>query len=213
MNDKVYVWDRFIRFFHWSLLTLFVFSYLTGEDNTTLHSYSGYAIAGMILARLLWGVIGSPHARFRDFVRGPRTVLIYARDLKAGTAPRFIGHNPLGGAMTLALLLSLSATTLSGMKLLSIEEGIGPFTWLTTATHAPSAQTEQHNEAHEPRQSTADLNHETGHDQEDGWEEAHEVAVNSTLVLILLHIAGVLLSSYQHRESLIRAMLTGYKRR
>ena len=75
------VWDPFIRVFHWSLATLFLVAYATGDEVEQVHVAAGYAIAGLVAARLIWGFIGSRHARFRSFVRPPREVLAYLRDL------------------------------------------------------------------------------------------------------------------------------------
>ena len=71
-------------------------------------------IAGLVAARFIWGFIGSRHARFRSFVRPPREVLAYLRDLALLRAPRYLGHNPAGGAMIIALLATLTATCITG---------------------------------------------------------------------------------------------------
>ncbi|MEE4279159.1 MAG: cytochrome b/b6 domain-containing protein [Halieaceae bacterium] len=203
MSEKIYVWDRFVRFFHWSLVGLFAFSYFTGEEDTTLHSYSGYAIVALLVARIAWGFMGSHYARFGEFLRRPSEVLAYAREYLGGEPKRYLGHNPLGASMTLALLLSLAATTVSGMQLLAVEEGKGLFAAVppTTLSVIPAAAADDD----EPHGSG-------GEDREEFWEEVHELAVNLTIALIVLHVLGVILSSLKHRESLVGAMLTGYKR-
>ncbi len=201
MSGKVYVWDRFVRLFHWSLVGLFTLSYLTGEEETWVHIYSGYAIFALVIARVLWGLVGTRHARFKDFVRSPRTVIAYARDLWAGHPRRFLGHNPLGGAMVVCLLLALLTTTLSGMKLYAVEEGKGPFAGAGSLTLVNRAYADDDHE------------YEEEEEEEEFWEELHETAVNLTLLLVVLHIAGVAVSSLLHREALVRAMLTGYKDR
>lgn len=127
MAQQIYVWDKFVRVFHWSLVGLFATSYLTGENEHWLHSYSGYAIVSLIAMRLIWGFIGSRHARFSDFVRNPLTISKYMVSIVQGNPARFLGHNPAGGAMVVLLLITLSTITFSGMKLLAIEEGEGPF--------------------------------------------------------------------------------------
>ncbi|MCZ0963342.1 cytochrome b/b6 domain-containing protein [Paracoccus benzoatiresistens] len=114
MTDRVRVWDGFVRLFHWSLVGLIAGTWLTAEGPKLWHERMGYVIAALILARLVWGLVGPRHARFGDFVRGPGTVVAYLRALRAGCEPRYLGHNPAGGAMIVALLLAVSGTVLTG---------------------------------------------------------------------------------------------------
>lgn len=113
----VRVWDPFVRLFHWTLVLLFAAAYLTGDEFDRAHELLGYAIIALLMARLVWGFIGSEHARFRDFVFAPATVLAYARDTLAGRARRYLGHNPLGGLMVLLLIAGLLVTAGSGWLL------------------------------------------------------------------------------------------------
>lgn len=107
------VWDLFVRTFHWSLVVLFALAWVS-EDLQSLHQPVGYGILGLVVLRIVWGFIGSPHARFSDFVRSPKATLAYGRDLLAGRAPHRRGHNPLAAVMVLALLTMLVATGTSG---------------------------------------------------------------------------------------------------
>ena len=113
----VKVWDPFVRLFHWSLVALFAAAYLTGDESDRLHIAIGYAISGLIGLRILWGFVGSPHARFSDLVRGPRGAFSYLRDVAFLKARRYLGHNPAGGAMIIALLVMLIGTSISGYLL------------------------------------------------------------------------------------------------
>ena len=108
------VWDPFVRTFHWSLATLFLATYVTGDDAGRLHIAAGYGIALLIAVRVAWGFVGSRNARFGNFVRSPRTVVTYLRDVALLKAPRFLGHNPAGGAMIIALLVMLAGTGITG---------------------------------------------------------------------------------------------------
>jgi cytochrome b len=115
----VRVWDPLVRIFHWSLVGLFAFAFVTGDEWDKAHETAGYIIAGLVAFRVVWGLIGPRHARFTDFVRGPGTIFTYLRDALAMKAPRHIGHNPAGGAMIVLMLLALStapppAPTLAG---------------------------------------------------------------------------------------------------
>jgi cytochrome b len=201
-SNEIRVWDPLVRLFHWSLVVAFVIAYLTGDELEDVHVLAGYFIAGLVVFRLIWGVVGTRHARFSDFVFSPPTVIAYLKDILAFRAKRYIGHNPAGGAMVVALLISLSMATLSGMKLLAVEENEGPFAAIQIENISPVAIAMADEDEDE---------HDEG-EEESVWEEVHEFFVNFTLLLVLLHLAGVALSSIAHGENLPRAMVTGTKR-
>ncbi len=185
-SEKVRVWDPLVRIFHWSLAAGFATAFIVENDLLGVHVWAGYLVLALIATRLVWGVIGTEHARFGDFVRGPGQVLAYVKDALRFRAPRYLGHNPAGGAMVIALLLSVAATGLTGMALYGAEELSGPLAGLMSGLPASSGEV---------------------------LEEVHEVLANLTLGLILLHIVGVVFSSLSHRENLIGGMITGWKRR
>ena len=108
------VWDPVVRLFHWGLVASFAVAWLTTKASEAIHTWAGFAAAGLIGLRLIWGVMGTRYAVFSQFVRGPRTVLGYLRDIVSGREARHVGHNPAGGAMVLALLAGLIVTGLSG---------------------------------------------------------------------------------------------------
>ena len=194
-GSTIKVWDLFIRFFHWSLVTAFIVSYLTeGENN--LHFYSGWFIAVMLVLRIIWGFIGSKHARFNDFVKPLSQIKHYTKSLIAGSSSsmtKYTGHNPLGGLMIIALLASLSMSVVSGVMLYSSTENS-----LFSFVDKPLLQ-------------EIDEHEESETEGEEVWEEIHEIFVNLTLAFIIIHIIGVLVSSWLHNENLIKAMFTGKK--
>lgn len=208
--EKVYVWDRIVRVFHWSLVVLFCTSYLTGDEIEWLHVYSGYGIAMLILARTLWGFIGSTHARFKDFLYSPLSAWEYLKTLAAGKPKDYLGHNPAGAMMVFALLIGIFLTTLSGMKLYAVEEGAGPLAQQINVQLISTAYADNDEHEHHETEYSNDEEHEA---EEEFWEEIHEFAVNFMLLLVLLHIIGVILSSRAHGENLVQAMITGYKER
>jgi cytochrome b len=115
MSLEVPVWSRFIRFFHWSLVTTVALAWITSEVGRGLHEPIGWAMVALLVLRLVWGLAGRDRAaRFVSFVRGPSAVLAYARDVLGQRAPRFLGHNPLGGWMVLTLMLTLAAVAATG---------------------------------------------------------------------------------------------------
>lgn len=209
MSKQVYVWDRFVRIFHWSLVALFITSYVSGEEQHWIHSYSGYTIFTLVSLRIVWGFIGSQHARFKDFVRSPLTVLSYLKSMVSGSPKRYLGHNPAGGAMILALLATLLLTTLSGMKLYAIEEGKGPFAQQTSTSVITTAYAS--NDEYEAKEYQSEEHKHEESEEEEFWEEIHEAAVSLMLLLILLHVIGVVISSRQHGELLVKSMISGYK--
>ena len=186
-GKAVTVWDRFVRLFHWLLVAAFFTAYLVEDDLLGVHVWAGYLVFSLVVLRLAWGVVGSRHARFSDFVRRPGEVLVYLKSILSGRARRYLGHNPAGGAMVIALIGSLLATTVLGMLLLGSEPG--------NALHGIV--------------NALGLAGETG---EEALEETHEFFANLTLALVGLHVLGVLFSSLAHRENLVRAMITGRKR-
>ncbi|MBA2466529.1 MAG: cytochrome b/b6 domain-containing protein [Sphingomonas sp.] len=110
---RVAVWDLPTRLFHWSLVALLGFSWWSAEnDELELHIYSGYAILTLLLFRILWGVLGSSTARFRNFLRGPSAVLAYLRDAKGWRA---VGHTPLGAVSVVALLGLIALQVATGL--------------------------------------------------------------------------------------------------
>jgi len=108
------VWDLAVRLFHWSLVASFAVAWISAEEWQDLHLWAGYAAAALVAFRLVWGLAGTRYARFRQFVRRPRVVVAYLRDVLSGREARYLGHNPAGGAMILALLLALAGLCLTG---------------------------------------------------------------------------------------------------
>ena len=110
----VRVWDPLVRIFHWSLVGLFTFAFLTGDEWQKPHEVAGYIIAGLIGFRVIWGLIGSRYARFASFIYRPSTVAGFLADTMRMKARRYLGHNPAGGMMVAGLLLAIVGISLSG---------------------------------------------------------------------------------------------------
>ncbi len=183
---RVRVWDLFVRLFHWLLVVLVSVTALTGflgeEWWLDYHVWAGYAIAALLVLRLIWGFAGSPYARFSSFVFSARETLGFVWDLVRGRPGHYTGHNPAGALMVFALLAVLTALTVSGIVLLGGQENQGLLAGV--------------------------VSYATGAFMRD----IHEWLAWGLLGMIGAHIGGVLLEGYLSRENLVRAMVTGYKK-
>lgn len=205
--NQIRVWDPLVRLFHWSLVASFTLAYFTGEEESLVHVYAGYVVAGLVAFRLLWGFVGTRYARFSNFVYSPRRTVQYLKGLFSGAPEHFTGHNPAGGWMIIMLLVSLLLTSYTGLKVYGLEghgplaDG-GPAVSLVTPAYADSDEHEEH-EGHEDGEEESEA--------EEFWEEVHEFFSNLTVLLVLIHVAGVLVAGRLHGENLVRAMITGNK--
>jgi cytochrome b len=197
------VWDPLVRFGHWALVAAFAVAYLSGEDEAdALHVWGGYIVGAIVLLRVGWGFVGPRHARFSDFVRSPLVALAYFRDLLYGSARRYVGHSPAGGAMVIALLVCLAATVATGLIAYG-EEGKGPLAAvLVTDANANGNEAEDRAPAKTGREES-----------ESTIGELHGLLANITVALVVAHILGVAVASVVHKENLVFAMITGRKRR
>ncbi len=167
---RILVWDVPTRVFHWLLALSFAGAYITAESESwaLAHATLGYTFAGLILFRLIWGVVGTRHARFSDFAFGPRSVMRYLRSLLSSNPEHYVGHNPAGSWAIYLILLGGLGIGLSGYALYN------------------------------------DIGGEV-------FEEVHEFFGNTVLLIVIVHILGVVISSFLHRENLPRSMVDGYK--
>ena len=116
---RVLVWDAPVRVFHWLAVLCFAGAWLTAESERwrMLHVTLGYTLAGLVAFRLVWGLVGTRHARFANFVRGPQAVFTHLRDMVQGRSDHHAGHNPAGALAIVALLGAALAVTFSGWAL------------------------------------------------------------------------------------------------
>jgi cytochrome b len=168
--QKIRVWDAPVRVFHWLLVLSFVGAYLTAESEVwrLVHVTLGYTLGGLLVFRLVWGIIGTRYARFSNFVRGPGAVIRYLKSIKAKQPEHHLGHNPAGAvAIVLLILLGLGITATGYITY----NDLGP-----------------------------------------GWiGELHDLLANAMVLVIIGHLVGVVTASLQHKENLVRSMVTGFK--
>ncbi len=188
-SEKVKVWDAFVRIFHWSVVTLFFCNYLLSdrgmpfERGNTLHIYAGYVVIGFVLARLVWGFIGSPNARFKNFIPTFSEFKTYMQAMLRGEHPYHEGHNPAGAVMIVCLLSGLLLTGLTGWlaSLSDVFDG-----WQASVAAATDFV---------------------------DWGGVHEFFANLTMLGAGIHITAVVLVSHMTKENLVHAMLSGYKKK
>lgn len=183
-HEQVLVWDLPTRVFHWLLAGSFALAWLTHESSRLLdvHVYAGYLFATLLVFRLAWGVVGSRYARFGAFAWSWREARAYALDVLRGRARRHLGHNPAGSWAIYAMLALGLLVAGSGLGAFGGEERHGPLAGLLGFRAGEALHT------------------------------VHEAAAFALLALVLVHLAGVLIESAVHRENLVRAMVSGYKR-
>ena len=179
------IWDPALRAFHGTLAALVIANWLLGKigpTDMTLHFWLGYAVIALLLFRLVWGFVGPAPARFAQFVRGPRAVLAYAREMIRPRPTHWPGHSPVGALAVLALLAVLIGQVTTGLFADPDDYiNVGPL-----ASQVSSAT------------SRAALR----------W---HHRGADLILILVLLHWAAVLFYRLWKREDLVRPMITGWK--
>lgn len=187
MKDNVNryrVWDLPTRIFHWALVILVGVSIYTGRNGgfqeMDYHMLSGYGILALILFRVIWGFVGSKHARFSDFIR-PGAIISYSRTLfsRSDESKKRPGHNPLGALSVLAILI-----------VLLVQAGSGLFANDDIFLEGP-------------------LTHLVDNETSDDLTSIHHLASEVLYVLIGLHLLAIIFYQFFKRESLILPMITG----
>ncbi|MGL5252545.1 MAG: cytochrome b/b6 domain-containing protein [Moraxella sp.] len=101
--QTVRVWDIWVRLTHWAVAVGLFINLLVTEDGSDAHEYVGYAVMGLVVSRLIWGLIGSRYARFSDFFPTPARIKQHLDDVSEHRYAMHLGHNPLGALMMFAL--------------------------------------------------------------------------------------------------------------
>lgn len=180
----VNVWDISIRLFHWSLVAGMAFLWFSGEDGgniMTWHMYIGYSMLGLIVYRLIWGFIGTPYARFSDFLTTPLATIAYLKRFMKGAKTDHIGHNPLGGWMAILLMALTLIQATTGLFSSDDIFNEGPFyAWVSSQTG-------------------------------EFLTSIHHLNFNFILAAVALHITAVAYHGIIKKEPLVKSMLTGKK--
>ena len=178
------LWDVPTRVVHWALVVLIAFAWWSAEaERMDWHRWSGYAVLGLLVFRLIWGVVGSASARFANFVRGPAATLAYARTLASRATGDLPGHNPLGAWSVLAILAVLAAQVTTGLFAVDVDAiEAGP------------------------------LSDRVSFDLGRAFAKWHHWSFWALEGLVVLHVAAVVFYLTYKRANLLRAMVTGHHR-
>ena len=180
------MWDVVVRILHWSLVNTFLTVFNTTHQANNIHIYGGYTILFLVCMRVIWGFIGSHHAKFKNFLRHPRYATSYVSEVFMGTQKYYVGHNPAGGFMVVILLACLTMTSLSGIKDHQQRTGINI-----------------------NGKSSINMNKTPG--MTTSWVAIHHILSTLTLMAIAIHLFAIILMSLVHNEILPYAMITGKK--
>lgn len=178
------VWDFPVRVFHWSLVISFAGAYIThrlGIEYFKYHVWCGYAVIILVSFRIIWGLVGTRHARFWNFIRGPVTTGRYTLATLRGKGQHYAGHNPLGALMVIVLLASLAVQALAGLFANDEIFNLGPLYAYVSA------------------QRSIELT------------SLHRQLFYWILGAVALHVLAVLAHRLLKKEKLVRAMIVGDK--
>lgn len=184
VNTHLKIWDLPTRVFHWLLVVSFIAAYVTnwlGVSYFTYHLWAGYFVVILLVFRILWGIVGTHHAQFVNFVRHPIESAKYALHLTKGKAKSYPGHNPLGALMVLTLLLVLLLQAVTGLFANDEIFNIGP------------------------------LYGYISHELSLKLTAVHKELFYWILGAVVIHVGAVLFYVFVKRENLIKAMITGKK--
>jgi len=184
-SHSLQVWDLFVRLFHWTLVLGCITAFVSGELHAAeIHVLVGYGLCVLLVGRLYWGFRGSRYARFDSFLFSPAETLAYVRSMRGGHPIHYLGHNPAGALMVFALLGLVALLLATGLVTLAAIDFEGPLLCLANS-----------------------ISDETSY----AFRNIHKFLPTLGLVLVTLHLLGVISGSLQHKENLVRAMITGNK--
>ena len=183
--DMTRVWDLGVRMFHWLAVAAVAIALVTGlfepRNLLNIHLAAGAALGGLVVFRMLWGLMGSTYARFSSFPIHLTAINADLAGLVAGRRPRYRGHNPLGSLMALALLAIISLSVMTGVITLGGVDKQGPLAFAVPYVAGKAAQ------------------------------RLHLALAYGLAALIAAHLLGVAYESIQARTNLPLAMITGKK--
>ena len=213
-------WDPIVKLTHWGIVLGVIANALVTEEGSGWHIWVGYGLAGLLVLRLLWGLVGPAEARFSAFPPSPPRAVAHIGEIARGEVTPHRSHNPLGALMVYAIWACLAVIIDSGIAMSGPppadptvqHEGERPATSPTVRLSGNLAASgeEAEEEEHEGEEA-----HEAGEGEEGGeeaLEELHEGAVNLLYLLIALNLAGVIFETRRSGRETVGAMLPGGNR-
>jgi len=184
MEKKILIWDLPLRLFHWCLVvTIFGAWYTSDQDNNLIdyHLIFGYVALGLIAFRLIWGFLGTTHAKFVNFIPTPKKLIRYVKPQNKTQSTKHPGHNPLGSLMVVFMLVLIFLQAISGLFMNDDIFTTGPY------------------------YGTIDENIESS------LMFFHRNSFNFLLAAIALHILAIIFYKIFKKKALVAAMFTGKK--
>ena len=183
MSEKTYVWDIFIRIFHWGLVVSLVGAWVSVEQGwMDWHQTFGLSVLGLLIFRVIWGSVGPAYARFGHFLRSPGATMRYVKALLSGREPHYLSHNPLGALAVIGLLGLVGFQVISGLFATDDVLFEGPLFPMVS------------------------------YDTSLLLTELHEISFNVLLGIVGLHVLAVLFHQFVKNESLLQGMVIGNKK-
>lgn len=196
------LWDPVVRLTHWSIAVVVLLNAVLTRGGSPAHVWAGWIGLGLLLLRLIWGVAGTPEARFSSFPPAPLAALRHLAALVRGRPEDYRTHNPAGALMAYALWALLATVMATGlvmtggrtpMQVSAEQAAVDAGDWSALVDKTTSGQDDDAEESA----------------LKDAAEEVHDVAANLILFLVLLHVGGVVLESRALRRNLVAAMIAG----
>jgi len=185
-TDKkpIKVWDLPTRLFHWLFVASFIISFITQGDSRYLHFHvvSGYLFTGLLIFRLIWGLVGTHHARFKNFYYPISKVIDHVKNLNNKSQKEYIGHNPTGGWAIFLIILGSGLTAIFGLLVFGAQENYGPFASFFSFQQASL------------------------------FSNLHFTFAWFTTAIVVIHITGVLVETTVFKNNVLMPMITGYKK-
>lgn len=184
-SARILVWDGAVRLVHWLMVLLVPLLWWTAEQgHMEWHKRLGLTMFGLVLFRLIWGLVGSWTARFVPMVRQIGSLSSYIRKLRNREPDATFGHSPLAVLSVFALLLALATQVTTGLFSVDVD-GLesGPLAVL--------------------------VSFETGRQ----FADIHELNFNLLASLILLHVMAIAVYRFVLKERLVAPMVTGRRAR
>lgn len=185
--EKARVWDLPTRLFHWALVGTVCTGWYLGENRNfstiQLHFYFGYAVGGLLVFRLIWGMIGPSNVRLSALFPSPRKLRAYLSGIKDRKPGGARGHNPMGALSVLAMLIVLILQVVTGL----FSEDDSLFAEGPLAQYVSTEMMQQ-------------------------MTSLHHLTSKLVMLLVVLHLAAILFYFVWKRENLVKPMITGWKK-